>query len=278
MAITSYQDISVVLSGGASNLIPDGALGGDPSSAPVQNDRLNNLFHDVSPEEATDGYDDYRCIYFFNDGDTTIYALKLYIYEDIAGGAEMSIGFDTRNEIQRITITPDTIASGTFTLSYDSVQFTVAYDEDLSVWAGNLQTALNSLIRDGENLLKDVTVTAQYSSGTVIFDINFTGRDAKRNHPMFVLVTNNLSGATDLNITTLQGGSPINTIAAQISEETTPPGGVAFSVPTENAPLTLPYLRPSEGFPLWIKRHITAGVTALERDGFTLRFSAESLE
>ena len=79
-------------------------------------------------------------------------------------------------------------------------------------------------------------------------------------------------------ISTPSEGSPINTIAPEINVEVTPPGGVGFFAASELSPIELPKLAPDEGFPLWIKRVTEAGVEAKERDGFKLRFSAQSME
>src|SRR5574343_85549 len=126
---TKADQISVVLSGGTSNIDPNQSLGGDPSNTSIVSGNLNNLFDDVSAEEGRDGVEDYRCIYFFNDGDTTIYSLKLFISSD-STETLLGLGIESRNEIQRITIGSG-VTGGSFTLSYKNVEFVSNYHTDL---------------------------------------------------------------------------------------------------------------------------------------------------
>lgn len=277
---TNADSISVVLSGGTVNINPNDSIGGDPSSTPVLSGVLNNLFDDVSPEESRDGYEDYRCIYFFNDGDTTVYSIKVWIYDDFSEGAEMELGVENRDETQRITLSGAVVTGGSLTLSYKGQNFVSNYNADLGVWATELQDTLNNLSDGmGGNFFGDVSVVAQNAGAdTVIFDIRFSGEDGKRNHDKFEEVSNDLTplGNVDVFITVPQEGAPINTIAAEINLETTPPGGVGFFAASETTPIELPKLAPDEGFPLWVKRNISAGAEPKENDGFILRFSAQS--
>lgn len=277
---TTRDDISIVLSGSTGNIDPNASLGGNPSATPVTNASLNNLFDDVLSDESEEGNEEYRCIYVFNDGDTAIWNTKLWISDDFTDGAAMELGIQQRNEVQRITISGDIVTGGSMTLAYEGEQFVSSYNADLGTWGTALQTQLRSLVDgSGFTLLKDVTVTAQNAgSDVIIFDITFTGRDGKRNHDTLAVVTNALSPSVSITITTPSQGGPINTVAPTINVETTPPGGVTFFVPTELSPLSLPYLRPTEGFPVWVKRNVTEGTVAKENDGFVMSFSAESLE
>ena len=280
MTITNAKDISIVLSGGATNINVNNALGGDPSSSPVTNNVLNNLFDDVSPKETDDGHEDYRCIYFFNDGDTPVFLIKMWIASDFLGGSTIEIGVEQVNEIQRITLDNATVTGGSFTLSFDGIEFTSTFNADLGIWSTTLQDTLNNLLKNGEKLLQNVVVNAQPISTTrFIFDINFNETDGSQNQPKFILVSDNLVPvAVDIFISTPQEGSPVNTIAPEIGLETTPPGGVGFFAPTEASPIALPRLNPEDGFPMWVKRTTTAGSDSKENDGFVLRFIAETLE
>lgn len=278
------SDVSVVLSGGSANLNPNNSLGGPPSSAPVVTNSLNNLFDDVSPEEAESGIEDYRCIYFFNDGDASVYDIELWV-SDYAEGATMQLGVELANEIQRLTLSNGPITGGSLVLSYASKQFTINYDSDLGDWASDFQAKLRALIGDsGQPLLRDVVVTAQNVGPTnVLFDISFVERDGYRNHPSITAVPggNTLTGNNGqvaITITTPQEGAPINTSAPEIDVETTPPGGVGFSSSTQQSPITLPRLDPTDGFPIWVKRQVTAQTDPVEGDGFQLRFVAQTLE
>ena len=280
MATTNSNDISIVLSGGTTNFSPNNSLGGQPSSAPITSAVINNLFDDVSPEESEDGHEDYRCVYIFNDGETPIYLIEVYIQEDFEEGATMEIGIEKRDETQRLTLDNATPTGGSLTLSYAGNNFISNYDSDLGDWAVALQTSLNNILIEGENLLKDVAVTAQTATGgVIIFDINFVDSDGARNHDKIVIEANNLTPASvGAAVSTTQEGSPINTVAPTIGLETTPPGGISFFAASQQSPITLPRLDPADGFPLWVKRFVPSGTTAKASDGFTLRFVAETLE
>ncbi len=280
MTITNANDISIVLSGGTTNINPNNALGGDPSSSPIVNNVLNNLFDDVAPKETDEGHEDYRCIYFFNDGDTPIFLVNLWIVSDVLGGSTIEVGVEQVDEIQRLTLDNATVTGGSFTLSFDGVEFTSDFNSDLGLWATTLQNTLNALLKSGESILKNVVVNAQPVSATrLIFDVNFNGEDGSRNHPKFVLVSDDLTPAVvDIFISAPQEGAPVNTIAAEIGLETTPPGGVGFFAPSEASPIAIPRLNSGDGFPLWVKRTTVADTDPKKDDGFTLRFAAETLE
>lgn len=281
MPVTSGEDITLVLSGGTVNLNPNNSLGGDPSSSPIVNNALNNLFSDISSDQSDEGVEDYRCLYFFNDGDTDIYSVSVWIDSDFDGGSTMELGVETRNEIQRVSITGGVVTGGSFTLSYNGHTFVAPYNADLGEWAVTVQDGILGLIGDDAMpIFHDVSVVAQNAGATtIIFDINFSDTDAKRNFDKFVLVEEDLVSVDEINvlISTPQEGAPINTIAPEINFETTPPGGVGFFTTSEASPIELPYLKSGEGFPLWVKRVTPEGTEAKESDGFILSFKAESL-
>jgi len=281
MTITNSDDITVVLSGGTTNINPNNSLGGDPSATPVSTATLNNLFDDVSAEETDDGHEDYRCIYFFNDGDTPIYVVQMWISDDFEGGATVEIGTVYRDESQRITLSNGPITSGSMRLVYDDSTFDSTCQSDLGDWATELEDTLNSFVdTEDRPILQDVSVTASsIATDTIIFDVNFIGRDGKRNHPIIQVVQNNfLPDVVTITITVPQEGAPINTIATEIGLETTPPGQVGFFAASQISPLDFPRLDPTDGVPVWIKRTTSSGITPKERDGFELRFSAQTLE
>ena len=275
MTTTGY-DISVVLSGGINNTQPDLSLGGIASATPVTNDVLNNLFSDVSADQNASGLDDFRCIYFFNDGSTTIYDVNVFILNDFDGGATMQTGVAIQDQIQRILISP-VITGGTATFAYDGNSFVVGYGSPSSM-ALSIQNSLNSMIlQSGEPLLQDVVVTSQPISDSLIFDVLFTGMDGRKNHPLITLVANSFTPVPTISISTTRPGCPINTIAPQIDVSTTPPGGIGFYASKEQSPVSLPKLRFGDGLPVWIERVVPAGTAAKANDGLTIRFQADSL-
>ena len=271
---TSADDISIVLSGGSTNINPNESLGGDPSGTPVTDAILNNLFDDVSSDESEEGSEEYRCIYIFNDGDTTVYDVQVYISEDFESGATMEIGINDKDELQRIQISGSP-TGGNFTLSFNDVETSpIAYNADLSDWADAVRDALLE-IED----IEEIQITGQVTSGgVIIFDILFNGLEGSRDQTKLE-IENNLTGASTVTATVSvpRNGSPVNTIAPEIDAETTPPGGVGFSAATEQSPVEVPMLEPNDGFPLWIKRVVPAGSAAVEEDGFSLRIKAESI-
>ncbi len=276
MAITTGSDISIVLSGGSDNLTPDSSIGGAASITPITDETLNNLFNDVSSEENAAGVEDYRCIYIFNDGDTTVYSGNVFIHEDFTGGATMAFGIEDRDENQRLLIV-GTPTGGSITLSYEGQEIVIPYNSDLGVMALDLQDKLNALVVDDEQLLRNVVVTGQPTSSSIIFDMLFTGEDGSRSHAVIQIASNDLTPSVTTTVSKTQIGAPINTTASEIGNSTIPPGGVSFFAPSESDAIVIPKLRSTEGFPLWIKRTVEANTEAKANDGFVLRFRAESL-
>jgi hypothetical protein len=79
MAI-SAANLEFYLSGGASNSTANNALGGVISSSAITNASDNNLFDDVTGDEADTGKTNYRCIYVKNNhGSITLQNSKFWI-------------------------------------------------------------------------------------------------------------------------------------------------------------------------------------------------------
>jgi hypothetical protein len=269
-------DISVVLSGGTANNNPATSLGGQPSATPLSTG-LNNLFDDVDPDEALDGIEDYRCVYVFNDSDETLYQVKVYISDQVEDGSSIGVGIKAVNETQRIQVT-GTPTAGSFVVTYEGVSVTSNYNSDLSTWASNFQTALRQVELEGIKVLKDVRVAAQQLDTIRLFDIVFEGRNGNRNEPSLLLLTNSLTPSSTIEISVLTEGSPVNTIAPTLDFDITPPGGVTFTETSADAPILIPQLRASEGFPIWVRRTVPPGAEAVSLDGGTLRITMNVLD
>ncbi len=69
-------------SGGASNNTPDDSLGGVSSSEQLASEAMNNLFDNVSPDEAQAGHIDYRAVDLFNAGDAAAEVAVAYVDPD----------------------------------------------------------------------------------------------------------------------------------------------------------------------------------------------------
>lgn len=280
MTLTTAEDISIVLSGGSNNLNPNNSIGGDPSSAPIVTS-VNNLFDDVTPEEAEDGLEDYRCFYVFNDGPTKVYNVKIFIIEDSPGGGGIELGVQYSDELQRLTISGDPVVGGTMTLAYENKETSaIPFASDMSQWAQNIQLALNGILDEqGDPILTGVIVNPLSSnSQTRIFELLYTNLDSRKKHALLSVADNSLSPTQTITPLTVISGSPVNTVATNIGNDKIPPAAVNFFANTEDAPILIPKLSPEDGFPVWVKRTIPPNTAALANDNATLRIYAESLQ
>ena len=91
-------DLEYRLTGGAANSDPDASLGGLMSSVLVSSTPMNNIFDNVLPEEAIQsvGYDDYRAIDIYNDGDATAESVNIWVGTPTPStDSHLEIGYDT---------------------------------------------------------------------------------------------------------------------------------------------------------------------------------------
>jgi hypothetical protein len=232
-------DITFVLSGGSSNANPYLSLGGDPSGYPISG-TLNNLFDNVTMEEATAGDMDYRCIYVFNDHTTdALYETRIYLENQVSGGSTIEIGVWKNTDVQKLSFlgTPN---SGYFLVTYETHQVQVNYSPDFAVIGQNLQSALNGLdVLSGVQVIMKTTPNLQYT-------VRFAGNDDNRRHPILQL-DNFMGGVSSIAVSKLSYGSPINAIASQVANEHTNPSGITFSSPTATAPIYLGTLHAGDG-------------------------------
>lgn len=280
MAVTA-EDISIVLSGGINNLDPNLSLGGDPSTTQIRDNLINNLFSDVTPDQAETGYEDYRCFYIFNDGDDPIYNVELWIESQVDGGASIELGVEEADELQRITLSGAIPTAGTATFAYDGAEFTIGTFTDLAEAAQAIQDGFNSLVDEDDNRLLEtveVTTPSSLNSPTIIFDVLFANKDGKRNHSLIELAEDAyVPTQATLTITVVQQGGPVNTIAPEIANDITAPGGVNFFAPTQQSPISVVKLNPAEGFPIWVRRTTPEGEESVANDGATLRIRVETI-
>lgn len=256
-------DISFVYSGGSGNNNPNSSLGSDPSSYPISG-AINNIFSDITENQATVGYTDYRCIYVFNDNTVdTLYDCVAEIYDQLTGGSTISIGVKVSTEVQKINIS-GSMSGGDITLSYEGDEFTANYDANLNTFAQNIETELNAL-----DSLSGASVTS-VSGG---FEIIFSGFDDNKSHELIELVDNNLTGAPTVSVTRITSGAPINSIAENIGNSTNPPTGVIFS-----SSAIVGSLQPGDGFPIWFKRVTSANTNPIANDNFFLSIVGTPVE
>jgi hypothetical protein len=275
MPIIGNNDVSFVFSGGVQNSNPALSLGGTPSDIPIG----NKLFDDISPDQAQNGDIQYRCIYLVNDSEeASLFDTKIFVVDQVAGGAYAQLGFNPINARQRVQIAnADNISSGSFTLAYEgateTTNFTIDYPGLGESWESNLQDAIHTVPG-----LEDVTVSTSFYEGILILQVDFSGGARYKNHPNFIVISNNLNSSNasfpiDISVQTIIYGSPINFVPDSIGNENTPPSGIIFT----NDQFTLGTLGPLDIVPIWIKRTTNMGVTAIENDGFTIRVSGSPL-
>lgn len=272
--VTSYQDISIVLSGGNGNIDPNQSLGGSPSTT-VLTSGLNNLFSNASPDPSSDGITDYRCVYIFNDGDSAIYNLKIWIDSEIPLGSSVELGLDLKNEIQSLTFS-GIIDEGDFRINYTTesgIYSTelINFNSNPVVLALDIQNSLNDL-KDGNGnfLLENVVVSGSVNDDNFVFQVTFQGADGNKNHDLLTVENNLIGTNTNIVVNTNQVGSPVNTIAPSLDDAETTPFGVSFSYPVKQNPMIIKKIFPTEGFPLWVKRNTLSSTETVENDGFVL--------
>ena len=251
-------DIVFVLSGGSSNYDPNLSLGGEPGY-PLQGS-LNNLFSNITSSEAQNGYTDYRCIYIFNDSNITLYNTQISLSQD-SSGSDVYFGVIFATDTQTVTLT-GIPTDGSFTLSYESISFTVNYDPEPSVFASNFTNALAEI---GGNPLVTLVTAPAYK-----FTVNFQDNVSQ---PLLEFMSNNLTGVSQISITKVVQGAPINSIANTILNSTTIPTGVDFAAD----PISIGTLYSGEGFPIWFKRVTPAGAASMLGDGFVLEFQGSPI-
>jgi hypothetical protein len=255
------DDISMVFSGGTQNAKQQDSLGGFPSPIPPTDDK-NNLFNNVTAQQTTQGWVDYRCIYVFNDNEDINYDASIYIeyLDDV--GADVQLGFLLQNEVQSLNFS--TIPTGgTFTITIQNLKSTtITWDSDPVILAARIQTAIQTVT--------DCTVSI-LNAGAHLYHITFDGILGNKSLSALSITDNNLT-PSPINpvVAKITNGSPINTIAPDIGDEKIPPTGILFSASVAPG-IFIGTLFSAEGFPVWVKRTVTAGFEAVENDGFNLK-------
>lgn len=95
MAVISAANLKFYLSGGAGNTNPNLSIGGARSTTAV-GAGLNNLFDDVTGDEAAAGVTNYRCEYFRNEDANTTGLISPVAWIDVQSETldTVSIGLD----------------------------------------------------------------------------------------------------------------------------------------------------------------------------------------
>lgn len=268
----SASDIQYVFSGGTYNSDPSESLGGDPSLRVIWGTN-NNLFDDITPNEAADGATDYRCFYIVNNHATdAFYDTRLFIESDITGGADIQIGIAKDTDVQQVVVSGIS-EGGSLTLAYEGTSVVMNWNLQLSQWAKNLQDALNAL----ESLDGVIVNASEYPNNgstrdmTRVFEVRYEGNSNYRYHTLLTLVSNNIVGSPTVQIIKLKNGCPINSIAAKVDGVTIEPYGITWSNPTPEDPILIGTLQAGDQCPVWIARTVAAGTGPQASDGLTLQ-------
>ncbi len=125
MAITAAE-LKMYLTGGAANSDPLLSLGGAVSSVELVNNTLNNLWADITGDQAAAGRTRYRCVAIKNtNASLTLTSSKVWIDTQTgSSGDAITIGLD----LAGLNATPDTVASETDAPS-PAVTFVTAVDK-----------------------------------------------------------------------------------------------------------------------------------------------------
>ena len=271
MAIISASEIGFFYSGGSNNSNAALSIGGNPSNFPILGS-MNNLFPNVTAEDAVAGKTDYRCFYVFNNSSTeALMDASICVLSQKTGGSTVEVGVAKVTEVQNLLIN-GTVVSGDMVLKYGYTQFTVQWDSLTNV-ASNMTAGLASAGADGAV----VSIATALDNAAVLIAVSFEGDSDNRSHPLLELYENNLDTSLGFfeppTITISRGasGSPINSIAPQLAVDTATPVAVEFSSINADERISIGSLMPGDSLPVWVKRVTPADTDFLETDYFIFR-------
>lgn len=178
------SDIHWLHSCGSTNKNPNLDLGGTNSEFQIAEVPLNNLFDNVSPTEAANGFIDYRCFYICNKHTKDFLTnINLTINSQAAGGANITIATKEIDDVQEVTLIgsyPDPTGFVIFDTEFGP-PFTISFTGYVA-FGIDLQTRLRE-----SPYCNTVIVT-----GTNPYEVNFTGNVGKRNVQLMRVVQNDL--------------------------------------------------------------------------------------
>lgn len=256
MAITSSH-IKFYLSGGANNTEVNDSLGGAISSTEVADDQLHNLFDKTLGTESTAGDTEYRCIYVKN----THGSLELEL-------AKIWISTNTSSPANVITIARDVI--GKDGIAEDVTAGSGTNDENEAP-SNSGTTFSNPTSYSGGLSLDGIAVgTAVLTSQAVSsITINDGGSDYGSTAPTISITGGGGSGAT----------ATASLTNGKVTSISITSGGSGYtSVPT----VTFNHATGGKGlgagkhYPIWVKRTIAAGQTAVYDVTFILSVQGDT--
>lgn len=173
------------LHSGLNNKNPDNDLGGVPSPFEIAVVPYNNLFDDITPEEATASHTDFRCFYVSNKYQDTDYDISLITDIWQISCTNIYVGSVVADDVQQITFAGDPpTMGGYFICQLDwGPQLTVYWDGSYAAMAADMQDKIRTV-----KYCDEVTVTA---TGTVL-TVTFLGQVQHRRMGLIKIIQNNL--------------------------------------------------------------------------------------
>ena len=278
------SDIKYYHSGGTLNNDPDLDLGGEISENELGTS-VENLFNTLTSSESRIGLVDYRCFYIKNTHNADVLRnAKLYVHSERGSGSFIDLGVGNRDAYQTVRITGDAPPNeGEFLELYinrqpiDTPILTIFYHPNPTIWQGRFQTELR-----GIDSCRDAIVHVRGNSGTpmdLTFDVYFTKSIGCREISMLVYPDTNLANwladNSNVEITSVFSGKPINTDAVVIADVTTAPAAIDFIHPLVGSPVFLGDLRPGDYFPVWVRRTTPADTITKILDNFKIHIDGE---
>lgn len=265
MTAISSDDIEFLLSGGSNNSDPNKSIGGEISSFPVLGS-LNNLFPDITSEEAASGKVDYRCFYVKNSSSAGfLYDASMIITSQSSGGAYANLGLARSTDVQRIDVTGTSI-SGTMVLRLGETPISMNWGSSPFGFAASLRNALSYV---GVNAQVDYSVAGNKTS----FVVTFSGDSNYKSWPTLQVQENNLTGTDTpvVSIVKVTQGQPINSSAPLLTTDSMAPATVTF----QNGTIPIGNLAPGTFAPIWVRRTTPANTEFSQNDGFTIKISGK---
>lgn len=192
------EKIHILHSGGAFNKEPNLDLGNHPSEFQIAEAPMNNLYDDVSPDEADDGLIDHRCFYIFNTHNAeTMHEVKIELDPpQCADGSTITFGSNLVDDVQCLALLTTTNASSTeaVMVSEPDTKGFVIFDTEFGApftveWGGDFETFRFNL----EVQLKNQPFCSACTVvGTNPYTITFTGDVGNRLVKLLRVVQNDL--------------------------------------------------------------------------------------
>ena len=189
----AIQEIKWLHSHGSDNKDPNYDLGGEPSKFEIAELSTNNLFGDATPEQANEGFVDWRCFYIANKYIDTNYVVNLQLTP--ATYVDITFGCLAQNEQQKFTFQgPSPTDNGFFIIQMNwGQELTIRWKGSYAAMAADMQSQIRTV-----KYHTGVTVTVDAifpSDAGATFIVEFAGDLKNRRMGLVKILQNNLSNA-----------------------------------------------------------------------------------